>query len=153
MSGKSNALAELILALIYKGVTDPELASAPGSATDVYFALHTADPGDASGQDNHEPTSAQYPGYARVAVARGAGFTEPTSNNGMTSVHPLAPITFPTTNSQGVGCVLTHFSIGVSSTGPGRILYSGQINTPVAVTAGVAGIIPQLTTATVIQES
>lgn len=44
MAGKSNYTAEMILNLIYKGTTDAALASAAGSATQIYFALHTADP-------------------------------------------------------------------------------------------------------------
>jgi hypothetical protein len=41
--------------------------------TDLYLALHTADPGEAGNQTTSEAT---YTSYARVTVARsGAGFT------------------------------------------------------------------------------
>ncbi|MDR0362497.1 MAG: hypothetical protein LBJ46_07440 [Planctomycetota bacterium] len=153
MAGKSNSLAETYLNLVYKGTTDADLAGDAGTADTIYFALHTGDPGDAGTQASNEVTAAQYPAYARVGVSRGSGFGNTTTSNGATAIHPTAPITFPTTDASGTGCTVTHFSTGISASGATRILHSGAISPAMAIPAATAGVIPQLTTATVIQES
>jgi hypothetical protein len=153
MPGKSNYTAEFTLNLIYKGMTNSDLASAAGSAGNIYFALHTADPTDAGVQSSNEVTTAQCGAYARVAVTRGAGFGTVITAGGASSISPAAAVTFPTTTSSGTGCVATHFSTGVGSAGSTAILHSGTISPPISIPATTAGVIPQLTAATVISES
>ena len=153
MAGKSNYTAEMILNLLYKGTTDASLASAAGSATNIYFALHTADPGDAGTQATNEVTAAQCAAYARVGVTRGAGFGSVSSTGGTAKISPAAAVTFPTTTATGTGCTATHFSTGITASGATAILHSGTISPPIVIPPTTAGVIPQLTAATQITES
>lgn len=110
-------------------------------AGNLYVSFHTADPGEAGDQTTSE---AAYTSYARVAVARsGAGWTA-TGN----SVSPAANIDAPASTG-GPTTALTHFAIGTSSSGAGKILYKGALSASIPM--GV-GVIPRLTTATVITE-
>ena len=149
MAGKSAFLEALYLNLIFKATTNAAFASAAGSATNLYVALHTADPGDAGNQTTNEVTTAQYATYARVAVARsGSGWVITGS-----SISPVAAISFPTTSAVGTGASATHFSIGTAASGAGEILYSGAITPAISIPATTAGVIPQLTQATTLTES
>lgn len=91
-------------------------ATAP--LTNLYFALHTADPGAGGNQATNEAT---YTSYARVAVARTTGGFTVTAN----SVSPAALVGFPACT--GAGQTYTHWSLGTAATGAGKILYSGAI--------------------------
>lgn len=96
--------------------------------TDLYLALHTADPGEAGSQTTSEAT---YTSYARVAVARtGVGWTisNPTATN-------AALVQFPT--ATGGTNTITHVSIGTSSSGAGQILVSGALNSSLTVSSGI----------------
>ncbi len=115
-------------------------ASAP--LTNLYLALHTADPTASGVQTTSE---IGYTSYARIAVARTtAGWTAATAAASALT----AALSFPA-GTAGTGTA-THFSLGTAATGAGKILYSGTI-TPNIVTGN--GVTPQLTTATSITES
>lgn len=139
---KSSTFDNDFLNLVFKGTAIANLADNTATAplTSLFVALHTADPGVGGTQATSE---AAYTGYARVAVARGAGWTV-TGN----SVSPAATIAFPA-GTGGTGTA-TFFSVGVASTGATKILYSGAISP--TITLG-AGITPQLTTASAVTES
>ena len=114
-----------------------------GSTADgsLYVSLHTADPGEAGNQTTNESA---YTSYARVAVARdGTGWTV-TDN----SVSPQANIVFPT--ATGGTETITHFGVGTSSTGSGKLLYKGAVTPNISVSTGVT---PTLTTGTAVTES
>lgn len=113
---------------------------ATGTAGSLYVSLHTADPGETGDQTTSESA---YTSYARVAVARSSGGW--TISGG--SVTPAATISFPA-GTGGSGTV-THFGIGTSSSGAGKLLYSGTV-TPNIVTGN--GVTPTLTTATAVTE-
>lgn len=142
---KSNACENSLLLLIFNNTDFALIGDAAGlqnsaTAGNLYFSLHTADPGEAGNQTTSEIT---YTSYARVAVARsGAGFTV-TAN----SVSPAATVSFPA--GTGGSGTATHFGVGTDASGAGVLLYSGTI-TPNIVTGN--GITPQLTTATAITE-
>lgn len=142
---KSNACENSLLLLIFNNTDFALVGDAGGlqnsaTAGNLYFSLHTADPGEAGDQTTSEIT---YTSYARVAVARsGAGFTV-TGN----SVSPAATVSFPA--GTGGSGTATYFGVGTASSGAGVLLYSGTI-TPNIVTGN--GITPQLTTATAITE-
>lgn len=121
-------------------VGDASGLPATGAAGSLYVSLHTADPGEAGDQTTSETT---YTSYARVAVARSAGGW--TISGG--TVNPTATITFPA-GTGGSGTV-THFGIGTSSSGAGKLLYSGTVTPNIAVGNGVT---PTLTTATAVTE-
>lgn len=114
------------------------LASA--TAGSLYLSLHTADPGEAGDQTTNEIA---YTSYARVAVARsGAGFT--VSGGSVT----LAALTSFPAGTGGSGTA-THFGVGTSSSGAGKLLYKGAISPTIVCGSGIT---PQLTTATTITE-
>jgi hypothetical protein len=113
-----------------------------GSSTagSLYLAFHTADPGESGDQTTSEAT---YTGYARTAVPRSSsGFTV-TGN----SVSPTSAISAPACT--GGSNTLTHFSLGVASSGTSKILFSGSLSPSISVSSGVT---PQLTTSTTIVE-
>ena len=92
--------------------------------TDLYVALHTADPGEAGSQTTSEAT---YTSYARVTVARTAGGWTVSGNSAVNA----ALIQFP--QCTGGTNTITYVSIGTASSGAGQILYSGALNASLAV--------------------
>jgi hypothetical protein len=96
--------------------------------TDLYLALHTADPGEAGSQTTSEAT---YTSYARVAVERSAtGWTV----SGAT-VENAALVQFVTCT--GGSNTITHVSIGTLSSGAGQILVSGALSSSLSVSTGI----------------
>ena len=92
--------------------------------TNLYLALHTADPGEGGSQTTSEAT---YTSYARIAVARtSGGFTV---SGAVLSNAALAQ--FP--QATGGSNTITHVSIGTASSGAGQILVSGALNSSLAV--------------------
>jgi hypothetical protein len=96
--------------------------------TNLYVALHTADPGEGGSQTTSEAT---YTSYARVTVARsGAGWTV-TANQAVNA----ALVQFP--QCTGGSSVCTYLSIGTAASGAGQILYSGALSGSLTVTNGI----------------
>lgn len=112
-------------------------SAAPGN---LYISLHTSDPADAGDQTTNETA---YTGYARQPCVRGAGFTR-TGN----SISPSANVDFPICSAAPGGAV-THFGVGTSVSGVGKLLYSGAISPNITLAVNV---IPRLTTATAVTE-
>lgn len=142
MAGKSDFLEALYLNLIFKGTTNAAWASAAGTATNLYVALHTADPTDSGSAITSEAT---YTGYARVAKNRSTDWT--VSGTAPTTVSPAANIDFGQCTA-GTNTI-THFSIVDTASGAGNLLYVGTVTPNISVTNGV---IPRLTTASTITE-
>ncbi len=145
MSGeKGGTWANDILGLLFNATAVANIAINATSSplTNLYVALHTADP-TASGSQTSSEIS--YTGYARVAVARTSGGWTVTTN----SVVPVATVVFPASTG-GTGGTATFFSIGTASSGAGVLLYTGPISPTIAVANGVT---PELTTATTVTES
>ena len=138
---KSNALENDLLLLLFNGTGIANIAdnAASGPLTNLFVSLHTADPGEAGTQTTSEAT---YTSYARVAVARGAGWTV-TGN----SVSPAANIDFPA--ATGGTNTITHFAVGTATSGAGKILYKGTVTPNISVSTGVT---PRLETGTAITE-
>ena len=128
------------LNLIFKGTAIANIADNAASAplTNLFIALHTADPGEAGTQSTSEAT---YTSYARVSVARGAGWTV-TAN----SVSPAANIQFPIA-SAGANTI-THWSVGVASSGATKVLFSGTTSPSISVTTGTQPVITTASTIT-----
>lgn len=139
---KSNTFENDIQKLIFQGTAIANVAdnAAASPLTNLYIALHTADPGEAgSAQTTSEAT---YGGYARQAVARSAaGFT--VTNNVVT---PVNNIEFPTATSGSE--TITHITIGTAASGSGKILYRAALNTSIAVTTNVTPRIENTSTIT-----
>lgn len=128
------------LNLIFKGVAIANIADNAASAplSNLFIALHTADPGEGGTQSTNE---ANYTSYARVAVARGAGWTV-TAN----SVSPAANIQFPI--ATGGTNTITHWSVGVAASGATKILFSGTCSPSISVTTGTQPVITTASTIT-----
>lgn len=139
---KGDTFENDLLKLIFNATAIANIADNAASSplTNLYVALHTADPGEAGSQTTSEVA---YTSYARVAVARTSGGWTVTTN----SVSPAANIDFPT--GTGGSGTATHFSIGTVVSAAGKILYSGTVTPNIACGNG---IIPRLTTATTITE-
>lgn len=100
-------------------------SGAPGS---LFVSLHTADPGELGDQTTSE---AAYTGYARVAVARsGAGWTVAGS-----AVENAALVQWPQSASGPE--TLTHFGVGTSAGGAGKLLYKGLLGQELIVNPGI----------------
>lgn len=142
MAGKSDTFENDWLKLIFQATAIANIADNAASSplTNLYIALHTADPTDAGVQNASEAT---YTGYARVAVARSAGGWTVTGS----SVSPAAAISFGACTAGSN--TATHWSVGVASSGATKILYAGAISPTISVSAGVT---PQLTTASTVTE-
>lgn len=145
---KSNTWENDLLLLVFNNTNSALIGDATGlrgssTAGSLYVSLHTADPGEAGDQSTSEATYTGYSGAGRQAVARsGAGFTV-TGN----SVSPAATISFGACS--GGTNTITHFGIGTSSSGAGKLLYSGAVSPNISVSSGVT---PQLTTSTAVTE-
>lgn len=135
--------ANSLLKLIFNGTNYANIADNASSSpfTDLYVSLHTASPTATGNQTTNE---AAYPGYARIAVARSTSGWTVVGN----SASPVSTITFPT--ATGGSETETHFGVGTSLTGTGNLLYFGVISPNIEISSG---IIPELTSGTVISEN
>jgi len=142
---KSNTHENDYLKLIFNNVTMTLVGDAAGilasaAAGSLYLSLHTADPGEAGDQTTNEVA---YTSYARVAVARTTGgFTVSTNTAAL-----VANVSFPA--GTGGSGTATHWGIGASSSGAGKLLYKGAISPTIVCGNGVT---PQLTAGTVVTE-
>lgn len=142
MAGKSDTFENDILKLIFNATAIANMADNAASSplTQLWLALHTADPGDTGNQTTNEVA---YTGYARVAVARTTGGFTVTGN----SVSPNAVVSFPACT--GGSATATHWSAGVASSGATKNLYVGPITPNISISNGVT---PQLGTGTTVTE-
>jgi hypothetical protein len=142
--GKSTACSNNLLKLVFNATAWSLIAdnTATTPLTNLFVALHTADPGIGGTQNTSEIA---YTSYARVSVARTTGGW---SASTVASTSPVASITFPA--GTGGSGTASFFSIGTLTSGAGVILYSGTV-TPNIVCGN--GITPSLTTASTITEA
>lgn len=142
-AGKGDTFENDLLKLIFNATAVANMADNAASSplTNLYVAMHTADPGESGTQSTSE---AAYTGYARVAVARTSGGWTVTG----ASVSPAANIDFGECTAS-CGSNLTYWSVGVASSGSTKILYSGALSTAITMTVGT---IPRLKTTSTITE-
>lgn len=125
---KGNTFENDLLLLLFNNTNIANLGDATGvrgsaAAGSLYVGLHTADPGEAGDQTTGEIA---YTGYARVAVARsGAGWTVSANQ-----VSNAALVTFGQMTG-GAGGTVTHLSVGIASSGAGKVLYKGPLGTSI----------------------
>ena len=130
---KSNTYETDLLLLIFNNTnmalvgdaTGVRGSSAPG---DLYLSLHTADPGEAGTQATSEIA---YTSYARKAVSRSAG--------GFTVSGNAVSLTADQDFVEGTGGsgTATHWGIGASSSGAGKLLYKGALSPSIVCGTGV----------------
>lgn len=142
--GKGNTFSNDLLKLIFNATGIANIADNASASplTNLFVALHTADPTASGNQTSNE---AAYTSYTRVSVARTTGGWTAASSE---STSPVSAITFPA--ATGGSETETFFSIGTATSGTGKILYSGSISPTITVSNGVT---PQLTTASTVSES
>jgi hypothetical protein len=133
MAGSKDVTWETgLILLLFNNTTFTLVGDAAGllkSAADgsLYVGLHTGDP---AGGDQTTSECA-YTGYARVGVARtAAGWTCVAG-----AVSNAAAITFGL-DTVGVETI-THFSVGTSAAGAGKLLYSGTLTADLDVSPGI----------------
>lgn len=142
---KTNVWENDLLLLMFNNTNSALHGDATGlrastTAGSYFISLHTADPGEAGDQTTSEIA---YTSYARVAVARsGSGFT--VTNN---TVALAAAAVFPA--GTGGSGTATHFGIGCSTSGAGKLLYKGAISPTIVCGSGVT---PQINAGTVVTE-
>ena len=139
---KSNAWENDILGILFNATALANVFDNASSSpiTALFVSLHTADPGEAGDQTTNE---CAYGSYGRVSVNRNSGGWTITGN----SVSPTATISFPACTSGTE--TATHFGVGKSTSGAGRLFYSGTITPNISISTGVT---PQLTTSSTITE-
>lgn len=143
---KSNTWENDLLLLMFNNTNSSLHGDATGlrgssAAGSYYLSLHTADPGETGDQTTNEIA---YTSYGRVAVARsGAGFTVTAD-----AVALAANADFPA--GTGGSGTATHFGIGCSSSGAGKLLYKGAL-TPNIVCGN--GVTPRINAGTVVTEA
>jgi hypothetical protein len=142
---KTNAWETGLLNLVFTNANFANVGDATGlrgssTAGALFVSLHTADPGEAGTQATNEAT---YTSYTRVSVPRSGSNWTVTGN----SVSPAAVVEFPTCT--GGSNTITHFGVGLASTGANTLLYKGAVSPTIAVSSGIT---PRLTTASAIVE-
>jgi hypothetical protein len=127
---KSTTTCNNLLKLIFNGTAWTSIAdnTATSPATNLYLSLHTADPGVGGTQSTSETS---YTNYVRIAVARTSGGWTVTTNTAANAA--LAQFA----QCGATGATLTYVAIGMLSTGAGIILYSGALNSALAVANGI----------------
>lgn len=123
MSSKTNAYENDYLRLLFNNVDIAGIGDAGGlrgsaAPGQLYFSLHSADPGEGGDQTTSEVS---YTGYARVGVARSVGGFTVTGN----SASPAANVDFGQ-------CTLNpstymYWGLGTAASGAGKLLYKGVI--------------------------
>jgi len=103
-----------------------------GIGGNLFISLHSAD----VGEDGNQTTSEiSYTGYSRVSIPRdNTGWTV-VGNNAVNA----AQILFG--NCTGGTATATHWAIGTSSTGTGKVLYKGALNSSLAISLNIQPII------------
>ena len=114
------------LKLIFNATAIANMADNAASSpyTNLYLALHTADPTSAGNQTSSEAT---YTNYTRVAVVRTSGGWTVSTN----TVSNAALVQFPQCGI--TGNTVTYVSIGTATSGAGELLYSGALSASLAV--------------------
>src|SRR6266478_2191254 len=126
--GKGDTFESDVLKLVFQATAIANIADNAASSplTNLYVALHTADPGETGDQTTSETS---YTGYARVAVARTSGGWT-LSGTAPTQVANAAAVTFGLCTSGTP--TLTHFSVGVAASSTSKMLYGGALTSSLA---------------------
>lgn len=127
---KSTTFSNDLAALIFNATAIANIADNAASSplTALYVSLHTASPGIGGAQTTNETA---YTNYARVSVNRNSG--------GWTVSAGAAVNTALIQFAQcGVtGATITHVAIGTNSSGAGKVLYAGALNSSLSVASGI----------------
>lgn len=117
-------------------------ASAP--LTQLFIAFHTADPGEAGTQATSE---CNFTGYTRTPINRSNGSPQWTisSPGGVGTAQNTNAVSGPTyTDGAGSAQTVTHFSVGVASSGATKLLRKGALANQRIMNPGIQLIVPAL---------
>jgi hypothetical protein len=115
---KSNTTENDILKAVLQG-TDPSWRA----GANLYLAFYTADPGEGGTAITSETA---YTNYARQTLVKSSAWTD-----GGSSFTNADLIQFPQCGASGA--TLTHVAVVTTSSGAGQIIYSGALNSSLAV--------------------
>lgn len=118
----SNSAETSVLEQVFNGTALPW-----NSNTDLWIALHTADPGEAGTATTSEAT---YGSYARIALTRATDFTVSGNQVYNTSLEAFAACTSGSNT-------ITHASIVTTSSGAGTIIVRAALSSSIVVSTGV----------------
>jgi hypothetical protein len=118
----SNSAETSVLDQVFKGTALPW-----NSNTDLWIALHTADPGEAGTATTSEAT---YGGYARIALTRSTDFTVSGNQVSNTSLEQFAACTSGSNT-------ITYASVVTTSSGAGTIIVRAALSSSISVSTGV----------------
>jgi len=145
---KSDTFENDLLLLLFNNTAIANIGDAGGlratvSAGTFWVSLYTADPTDTGTAITNETA---YTGYARVSLNRasGAGGFTVTGN----SVSPQANVDFGECSASPGGAI-THWGIVNTSSGAGKLLYSGTVTPNITMAVGV---IPRIKSTSTITE-
>ena len=126
---QSYAAAQALFTATFSGAWNTVAQNAASPATNLYWSLHTADPGDGGSQTTSEVA---YTNYARVATARASGGFTVTLGSGttFTNIVNAAAVNFAACGA--TGATAAFWGLGLSSSGTGTLLHHG----PLGPTAG-----------------
>jgi hypothetical protein len=127
---KSVVTCNNLLKLIFNATPWANMADNASSSpyTSLFISLHTADPGTGNSQLTNETG---YTNYTRIGVVRTSVGWTVASNTAVNA----ALVQFPQCGASGA--TLTYVAIGTSLTGAGNVLYSGPLNSALAVASGI----------------
>lgn len=140
---KGDVFENDLLKLIFNGGTIATIAqnASTSAATAFFFALHTADPGEAGNQSTSEIS---YTSYARASVSRtSAAFLVSANTVGLAANLDFAAST------GGATTTAAFFSVGTDLSGTGKILYKGTLTPNITISNGVT---PRILSGTIITE-
>jgi len=132
----TNAMAAAMLSLYFENTNHANIGDGAGlvkSTADgvFYISLHTADPGETGDQTSSEAT---FTSYARKSVARGTATWSVTTADPAVATNDAA-ITFVACT--GGTNTITHFGIGTDASAAGNLLFSGALDSSLAVSNGI----------------
>lgn len=135
--GATAYLEVKLLQLLFKNLAFDNIGDAGGLLPSVstgyfYIALFTSENDDS--QSIITADEATYTGYARIAVARNTGSWFDDDAVVPTRIYNVQDITFPECTAGSD--VVTHWGLCYSDTGD-TLLISGELTTPLNITAGV----------------
>jgi hypothetical protein len=127
---KGNTFENDLVKLIFQATAIANLAdnAASNPNTQLILGLHFADPGEAGTLGTSEAT---YTGYLPAAVARTSGGWTVSNNQASNA----AQVQWPA--STGGVATGAYFSVAVTTGASAKILYSGQLTSPLAITNGI----------------
>jgi hypothetical protein len=128
-----DAFESAVLGLLLNGSPIANVADNAASSplTNLHLALHTADPGEAGAAQT--TSEANYPGYARLAVARSPGTPQWTLTGASPTTATCGQRVFPA--STGAGTTNTHWSLGTAASGTGAIIFKGSLAAAIPIPA------------------